>query len=226
MTFNKDEPKAHPLWSEKFRQIRCPQPSAWSVARLTAWLKKNIIILKAHDISFMTEVVKSYGDLINRETKAANLKPESTSWDRSGWEGILPNVRLIETILLDELRTDFVHRNAGESRTDVDARNSEHQTPSFFEKVRIKFNDRMYKVTSCPLNAMWGDSYDCNWEQLDCLKIDPIPDEKTCKLRFMKLNNALGTVYQRWKTSGNGEDQVNLEEMDESQINLDPPRYR
>jgi hypothetical protein len=69
------------------------------------------------------------------------------------------------------------------------------------------------------LDESWGrqiflESHDCNWDQLISLKIDEIPDAKACKTHFNKLNNILGGIYQKWKNSGNGEDQLacNLEE--------------
>jgi hypothetical protein len=77
----------------------------------------------------------------------------------------------------------------------------------------LKFNDRNFKVTSCRLDANWGrqiflDSHECNWEQLDALEIKPIPDENSCKQKFMSINNDLGRVYYHWKASGNGDQQL------------------
>jgi hypothetical protein len=63
---------------------------------------------------------------------------------------------LIEIALSDEFRVDFLHRNDAESRQQLDARGTESQKLSFWEKVRRKFNDRSFEVTSCPLDANWG----------------------------------------------------------------------
>jgi uncharacterized protein (UPF0335 family) len=157
-----------------------------------------------------------------------NLKPDTTSWDRGGWDGIIPNVRLIEIVLSDEFRVDFLHRNDAESRQQLDARGTEASNLSFWEKVQRKFNDRTFETTSCPLDANWGrqtflEIHDCNWKELDALGIQPIPDENTCKKHYTNLNNNLGTIYKCWKASGNGDDQVagSLEETEYGQINLE-----
>jgi hypothetical protein len=46
---------------------------------------------------------------LSREINKQNLKPDATSWDCGGWEGIVPNVQLIEIVLLDEFQVDFLH---------------------------------------------------------------------------------------------------------------------
>jgi hypothetical protein len=157
-----------------------------------------------------------------------NRKQDETSWDRTGWEsGIIPNIRLIEIILSDELQIDFLNRNDAEARTELDAHNTESEKLSFFEKVRIKFNDPVVKIRSMVLNDSWGrqfflESHDCNWEQLKALDMSPIPNAKTCKVHYSRLNNALGSIFNRWKNSGNGDDQIDATlEEEKAPVELD-----
>jgi hypothetical protein len=111
-------------------------------------------------------------------------EPDTTAWDNGSWEGIVLNVRLIEIALSDEFRMDFVHRNDGQSRQQLDAHGTELQTVLFWEKVCRKFNDQTVMVTSCPLHANWGreiflEIHDCNWKEMDALGIKPINDSAT-----------------------------------------------
>jgi hypothetical protein len=157
------------------------------------------------------------------------LKPDSTAWDNGSWEGIVPNIRLVEIVLSDEFHLDFVHRNDAQSRQQLDARGTESQTISFWEKVCRKFNDRSVIITSCPLDASWGreiflEIHDCNWKELDALGIEPIPDENSCKKHYTSLNNKLGAIYKNWHASGNGDNQVaagSLEEAEYGTVNLE-----
>jgi hypothetical protein len=205
----------------KSGKIEFPRPKAWLVEKCLDWLKnpKHALTYKEVDYIFLRTQIELYTEFLRRDLSRKNNKPDETSWDRSGWEGIVPNIRLIEIILSDDLRIDFLHRNAGISRTENDAHNTESEKLDFFEKVRRKFNDPSVKIKSCVLDESWGrqiflESHDCNWDQLISLKIDEIPDAKACKTHFNKLNNILGGIYQKWKNSGNGEDQLacNLEE--------------
>jgi hypothetical protein len=45
--------------------------------------------------------------------------------------------------------------------------------------------------------------------------MSPIPDAKACKIHYSRLNNALGSIYNQWKNSGDAGDgkiDTNLEE--------------
>jgi hypothetical protein len=219
----------NPLYNPNTKQIRMPKPAGWSRQDLLNFLESKTIKLGTMDVAFIHSQIFLYSVFLTRELKTQELKPEATSWDRGSWEGIVPNVRLIEIVLSDDFRLDFINRNDAESRQQLDARGTEAQKISFWEKVRRRFNDRNFKVNSCPLEANWGrdtfiDIHDCNWAELDALGIAPITDEKTCKLNYSSLNNKLGTVYKNWKASGNGEHQVagsSLEEAEYGKVDLE-----
>jgi len=72
------------------------------------------------------------------ESQFKKINQDATIWDRSGWEGVTPNVRLIEIVMSDDLRIDFLTRNCADSRQELDARNTESQKLSFWEKVSRK----------------------------------------------------------------------------------------
>jgi hypothetical protein len=220
----------NPLYNKNSKQVRMPKPSGWSREDLMDFLEQKTIKLHEKDIAFIHSEIYLYGQFLTRELDSNKLKPDTTAWDNGSWEGIVPNVRLIEIALSDEFRMDFVHRNDGQSRQQLDARGTESQTVSFWEKVRRKFNDRTVMVTSCPLHANWGreiflEIHDCNWKEMDALGIKPIPDETSCKLHYTSLNNKLGSIYKNWKASGNGDHQVaadtSLEEAEVGTLNLE-----
>jgi hypothetical protein len=218
----------HPLYNVNKKRTIMPKPSGYTREQLMDFLESKTIKLESIDTAFMWAHIYLYSKSLSREINKQNLKPDATSWDPGGWEGIVPYVRLIEIALSDEFRVDFLRRNDPESRQQLDARGTEAQSLSFWEKVRRKFNDRSFEVTSCPLDANWGrqtflEIHDCNWKELDALDIQPIPHENVCKLHYSNLNNRLGTIYKNWKASGNGDDQVaaSLEEAEYGKINLE-----
>jgi hypothetical protein len=220
----------NPLFNKKSKQIRMPKPSGWSREDLVEFLDNKTIKLQQTDVAFIHSQIYLYSQFLTRELDSNKLKPESTAWDNGSWEGIVPNVRLIEIVLSDEFRFDFIHRNDAQSHQELDARGTEAQTILFWEKVRRKFNDQTVMINSCPLDANWGreifiDIHDCNWKELDTLGLKPIPDENSCKLHYTGLNNKLGSIYKNWKASGNGDNQVaagsSLEEADFGTVDLE-----
>jgi hypothetical protein len=133
-----------------------PKPSGYTREQLMEFLETKRIKLEYMDLSYIWAQIFLYSRSLTREMDSKNLKPDTTSWDRGGWDGIIPNVRLIEIVLSDEFRVDFLHRNDAESRQQLDARGTEASNLSFWEKVRRKFNDQTFETTSCPLEANWG----------------------------------------------------------------------
>jgi hypothetical protein len=92
-----------PLYNPNSKQTRMPKPSGWSRGELISTLEKKIIKLDSMDVAFIHLEIYLYSlYLIHDLSSTQNLKPESTLWDRSSWEGIVPNVRLIEIVLSDE----------------------------------------------------------------------------------------------------------------------------
>jgi hypothetical protein len=213
----------NPLYDHDKGRIHVPKPAGYSRDRLLGFLQSKTIKLESTDLAFMWSYIRLYAKNLSRELHANKLKPDTTMWDRSGWEGLVPNVRLIEIVLSDEFREDFLNRNGPQSRQELDARGTESQNLSFWEKVRCRFNDESFETTSCPLDCNWGrqiflDIHDCNWKELDALGISPIPDANICKLHYTNLNNKLGTIFKKWKASGNGDDQVTGTALEEAEF--------
>jgi hypothetical protein len=112
-----------------------PQPSAWKKDQLYIFLNNHEFVAQGKDLDFIRGKIKEYKNKLNLEFNKQKKKPDETSWDWSGWGGIVPNVRLLEIILSDDLRINFLHRNDADSRTEYDAHGTESQPLSFFEKV-------------------------------------------------------------------------------------------
>jgi hypothetical protein len=112
------------------------------------FLENKTIKLQQLDVAFIHSQIYLYSLFLTCELDSNKLKPDSTAWDNGSWEGIVPNVRLIEIVLSDEFRLDFVHQNDAQSRQQLDARGTESQTILFWEKVRRKFNDRTFEKSS------------------------------------------------------------------------------
>jgi hypothetical protein len=130
-----DNKEDHPLYNRNKKRIIMPKPSGYTREQLMEFLVSKTIKLEAMDTAFMFAQIYLYSKSLTKELNSQNLKPDATSWDRGSWEGIVPNVRLIEIALSDEFRVDFLHRNDAESRQQLDARGTESQKLSFWEKV-------------------------------------------------------------------------------------------
>jgi hypothetical protein len=131
-TYEKKED--NPLYNLKKKRIMMPKPSGYTREQLMDFLETKTIKLENMDVAFIWAEVFLYSRSLTQEIDSKNLKPDATSWDRGGWDGITPNVRLIEIVLSDEFRLDFLHRNDAESRQQLDARGTEASKLSFWEK--------------------------------------------------------------------------------------------
>jgi hypothetical protein len=135
-----------------------PKPSQWSREKLIKWLKENILPWKQSDMVYMKHNVGVYKFLLSNSLKRKKnqFQLDESIWARSGWDGIVPNIRLIQIITSDDLKQSFINRNDMSSRQELDARGTESARVSFFEQVRKKFNNPIYLVTSARLEATWG----------------------------------------------------------------------
>ena len=137
-------------------------------------------------------------------------KTTETWWADSGWGGIVPNVRLVETVLSSDLREAFLTRDEVLTREQNDAQNTEKGAIDFWELVVEKFNNKNWKPKSMILNSAWGGRFFLKeqklcWAELTARKIDPISKAGRAKTLWMHLSNELGTVHQNWTQSGAGD---------------------
>jgi hypothetical protein len=124
-----------------------PKPSGYMREQLMEFLETKKNQIRVHGSVLYLGTNLSILEIAHSRNGFQKLKPDTTSWDRGGWDGIIPNVRLIKIVLSDEFRVDFLHRNDAESHQQLDARGTEASNLSFWEKVRRKFNDRTFETT-------------------------------------------------------------------------------
>jgi hypothetical protein len=86
-----------------------PKPSGYTREQLMEFLETKTIKLENMDLAFIWAQIFLYSKSLTREMDSKNLKSDMTSWGRGGWDGIILNVRLIEIVLSDEFRVDFIH---------------------------------------------------------------------------------------------------------------------
>jgi hypothetical protein len=130
-----EKPDDNPLFNKVSKQLCMPKPTGWSRKELVTFLKEKTIKLQPMDVAFIHSQIFLYSLFLSREMNTQKLKPESTSWDCGCWEGIIPNMRLIEIVLSDKFQQDFIYQNEAISCQQLDARGTESQTISFWEKV-------------------------------------------------------------------------------------------
>jgi hypothetical protein len=136
----------NPLYNPSTKQLCMPKPAGWSRQELLNFLEKKTIKLESMDDTFIHSQIYLYSVFLTRELKTQELKPDSTSWDWASWEGIVPNMRLIEIVLSDDFRNDFIHQNDAESRQQLDARGTEAQSISFGRKYVIDSTIKIIKL--------------------------------------------------------------------------------
>lgn len=98
------------------------------------------------DKLYMKQHITAYKMLLSKSLKKKkNQMPlDKSIWGRSRWEGIVPNVQLIQIITSDSMKETFIHRNDVESRLQLDARNTESARLLFYNQVRLKINNPDY----------------------------------------------------------------------------------
>lgn len=150
-------------------KIVLPKPAQWSHDKLLNWLKQNLLMWRQEDMIYVKHHISVFKVTLGNSIKVKKnqFQLDQSVWARSGWDGIAPNVHLITIITSDELKNAFIHRNDAHNRQQLDARGTESARVSFFEQVRIKFNDPSYLVSSLRLSPTWGsqvflDSLPCN----------------------------------------------------------------
>jgi hypothetical protein len=80
-----------------------PKPSRYTREQLMEFFLQNKTIkLQSMDLAYIWAQIFLYSRSLTQEIDSKNLKPDTTSWDRGSWDGIVPNVRLIEIVLSDE----------------------------------------------------------------------------------------------------------------------------
>ena len=99
-------------------KIVLPKPAQWSREKLIKWLKENLLEWKLSDMAYMQHHINAYKRLLIKtlNQKKYKLQQDETIWARAGWDGIIPNIRLINIVTSDELKESFVHRNDMVSR--------------------------------------------------------------------------------------------------------------
>jgi hypothetical protein len=100
-TYEKKED--NPLYNPNKKRIMMPKPSRYTREQLMEFFLQNKTIkLQSMDLAYIWAQIFLYSRSLTQEIDSKNLKPDTTSWDRGSWDGIVPNVRLIEIVLSDE----------------------------------------------------------------------------------------------------------------------------
>lgn len=127
------------------------RPGAWKVQECLHWFNENPIS-DHEEVAFLkAKIDKLKEELIAAE--AARLADRAAAADEQNgksWTGKLPMMRLLHCILdVEENSYAFRHRNdLSNSRTVLDARNSEDRLPTGWEKVSDTFNDITFNPAS------------------------------------------------------------------------------
>ncbi len=223
--------KDHPL-KYKNNHVRMPQPSNWKQWKCVDWLKQRPAPLDGNDKRFLSKKINQYRVIVSEllEENAVNEQTMNQAGSSRrhlfahGWGGIIPWVRLAHIFSEDEFRAGFLTKDDALTREELDAYNTVSAKPDYWELVMQKYNDRNYRPTSICLldwHEIFTDSLDLSWENLDTLRCFPLLKPEDAKQKFRELNNQLGTIFQNWKASGNGEGMVDLLEEREEPLSND-----
>jgi hypothetical protein len=112
------------------------------------------------------------------------------------------------------MRETFLQRDsAAMTRLQLDARGTDSERPSPYQKMANMYNDSNYHTESMVLEESWGPWYktskDCSWSELEKYDVLKISDGKEFKEKLRFMINELGSMHSDWNASGNGDDQQN-----------------
>lgn len=215
----------HPLWNARNKKARIPRPKQWSRQLCMMWLSSHAKgVFRTEDEEFLAAELERMKTIVSKavkeeeqlvvtsEANATTTKaiPRPTWASRSGWSSLPPNLRLIEIILLPELRGLFVTRENTLGRTELDARGTDHEKVTFWEKVHEIFNKESWNFDSSILDSAWGGRFflekiNLGWDTLRVVSVDKLDSPVAAKHKFAELSNALGGIYYKWRKSGTGD---------------------
>lgn len=206
--------ESHPLIVEKSKKTAMlPRPKAWSKDRLLEWLTKFPIQTQQKDLDFLRWKIVAYKEKLTDSLADERTNEDSavTYWERKGWQNLAFRCRFIDVITSDEMKHYFIKKDSVEcTRTEFDARGTEREKVSPWQRMADEFNDESKTYQSAALGEEWGhwysESKDLSWNELATHGCHPLTDGKEMKKKFAELNNMLGAVYKRFSMSGNGDD--------------------
>ena len=116
---------------EVTRDEKQPSPKGWVVSKCLPWLESHPIPVPSVDAAYLKGVVL--------EIKGTILRKFSPSVDGSSkgrnWYGEIPILRLIHTLLEDDIKDKWIHQHDPMTREELDGRKSVVREATVFEMI-------------------------------------------------------------------------------------------
>lgn len=104
--------RSHYLINEEFGGLTIlPKPTQWGRDKLIKWLKEHVLNWTLKDVTYIKHHIGLYKKKLATalQKKKFTFLLDETVWAKSGWDGIVPNVRLISIITSDDLKEAFIN---------------------------------------------------------------------------------------------------------------------
>ncbi|CAB9519921.1 hypothetical protein SEMRO_1058_G236420.1 [Seminavis robusta] len=175
-----------------------PKCGHWEKRKCLAWLRSHPLS-NTNDRAFVIAEEKKLFDLV---VKAKLEKEEDKKEKASPWVTPEPYIRMIECMLDDSIRGQFLEMHRLGERDELDARNSADRPETVYESCARLYNDKEHDVFSrClpDLHFTFAEVLDCSFEHMPgAITSDEV------KRRWGDCRAKLIKIIAKWELSGNG----------------------
>jgi len=112
-------------------------------------------VFSKEDITFVCERIRGFRETLKtRDKRGTNGEGKNM---KMTWQGDKPYLRMYHTIIVDRKMMDaFANCQKTLSRSELDGRNSDKQSVSFYELLAEKYNDPSFVVSSFALPHIYS----------------------------------------------------------------------
>ena len=177
------------------------KPANWSLPKCIEWLQENPAS-DQEDIRFLKcEVQRVKEIIINAQQERQDNEARQTGGQ---WRGHIPYMCLIMCLTDDDSKTVYLRRADARTRRKLDARNSDVRSPTAFELLAEKWNDKGFNpvavVSDCHVD--FSAPINCAHSKVKAL-MRATPQKVEDFLASIRSN--LLRIIQNWERSGQGE---------------------
>jgi hypothetical protein len=223
--------KDNPFYNPTSGKIFVPSKNRKRDELLT-FLDQNRLDDNPKDLDFLRDKIQELQQEISETKEALGL---GNLWEKKGWRGLTPWIRLCMVVDEDSLREAYLDRHDQKSRRELDGRKTDKVPESYWKKAADLFNDANWAPRSYPLEG-WGEcfenSHDLSWKVLNALGVKKLgakdsddiygnkkgdkeeefkkkgDKEEEFKKRYQAMKSNWDTIFERYMQSGEGKEAV------------------
>ena len=187
-----------------------PSPKNWTTTELKNWLEaEHHYINTEEDEAFLVsqlEVVKR--GMIEVDVPVDPAERRMAKWTASNKWSLTQQCRLVDALLDESLRDEYLKRNAALTRQQLDARGTDAAGDTYWDKVALKFNDANWKpisiiITGDDWGPLWRESHDLFpvHEKLVPITADQVKQSSSSGVKVLRTSEHDGTCPEMEPTN-------------------------